>query len=205
MESMCGRPSGTIKPKGGKMSKDINGRIAEPNQLIRVYSEFYITLIDEGILKAERLDKGNVLYLVNWDGGFEIIGNVRPPESPIANDATLPASIVDQLRAKNPYKEALEKLVMRIQNYFDERKENPKNKANGLSKMSNYVAFAMSEARELLAAPTSAPQASSLEGEKRIKELEKGIWQMSLGPQDNDNEWIPYVIEKCKTLLNKKL
>jgi hypothetical protein len=48
------------------------------------------------------------------------------------------------------YRAALEKLVQRVQNYFDERKENPRNKNSGLSKMLNYVAFAMSEAREVL-------------------------------------------------------
>lgn len=62
--------------------KDIKGRVPEAGQLIRVYSEFYITLMDEGILKAERLDKGKTLYLPNWDESFEIIGNVRPLESP---------------------------------------------------------------------------------------------------------------------------
>jgi hypothetical protein len=40
--------------------------------------------------------------------------------------------------------------------------------------------------------------------EERIKELEKAIWQISLGPEDSDSEWIPYVMQKCKDILTKK-
>jgi hypothetical protein len=40
--------------------------------------------------------------------------------------------------------------------------------------------------------------------EERIKELEKAIWQISLGPAGDDTEWIPYVIQKCKDILTKK-
>jgi hypothetical protein len=40
--------------------------------------------------------------------------------------------------------------------------------------------------------------------QERIKELEKAIWQISLGPQGDDTEWIPYVTRKCKDILNKK-
>jgi hypothetical protein len=32
--------------------------------------------------------------------------------------------------------------------------------------------------------------------EERIKELEKAIWQISLGPAGDDTEWIPYVTRK---------
>jgi hypothetical protein len=40
--------------------------------------------------------------------------------------------------------------------------------------------------------------------EERIKELEKAIWQISLGPEDSDSEWIPYVMQKCNDILTKK-
>lgn len=51
---------------------------------------------------------------------------------------------------------------------------------------------------------TDEIEGSISKGEERIKQLEKAIWQISLGPDDQDNEWIPYVVQKCKDLLTKK-
>lgn len=57
-----------------KSIKDITGRSVSVGDIIRIYQEYFTVIEDEAILKAKSFTTDKVLYLINWNEHFEIIG-----------------------------------------------------------------------------------------------------------------------------------